>query len=728
MKVVALVSGGKDSCYAMMECVRYGHEIVCLAHLHPPLDLTPEEAEIDSFMYQSVGHNVVSMIAEAMELQLVTDTITGKAITTDIDYHATIDGDEVEDLHRLLANVKRQFPDVQGVCSGAIFSSYQRNRVENVCSRLGLTSIGYLWRRDQEDLLNDMIESGMEAILVKVASFGLQPKKHLGRTLADLQDELLTLQEKYHLNVCGEGGEYETLTLDCPLFKKRIVIDASRVVLHSDDYYSPVAFLVIEQSHLEDKDENALPLSSVVLPSPARAGKNVSMRAITDVPLLAQQLAANVTETMASRVQCFRDQIYVSGLMSSKSAQLTLEEEMTDVLEQVKAALKQQQATLEDVCFVHLFVKDMSDFGRLNAAYCQHFPPTMPASRSCVEVAALPARVLIDCFALRGSGVAKLDKQRVQRDVMHIQSLSAWAPNCIGPYSQANVLHKALILLAGQISFFPQTMTLMGNDHTSQAIQCVKNAGYALEALASNLRHVCFATVYVSDTESLDAMALAATCRDQFTHNAGLKDVFDVEDSDESDEEVDKAAELVALVKHVPVLVVELSHLPRDALTEVELQALTHPVLKFLHPTSRQLTRAVPPGLKLEWQVTSISRAMCLMAGAISLDGALANSVEVVASMWHALLGEMAHEMARNSLPLNRVVHVRVFYVHTALPSEMLLVAGFQAAYQRHALAVLPAVTFVPVQAIQQHAVLAIHVTAHDLDKIETELWLRKQV
>ena len=28
--------------------------------------------------------------------------------------------------------------------------------------------------------------------------------------------------ERYGTNVCGEGGEYETFTLDCPLFKKRI--------------------------------------------------------------------------------------------------------------------------------------------------------------------------------------------------------------------------------------------------------------------------------------------------------------------------------------------------------------------------------------------------------------------------------------------------------------------------------------------------------------------------
>ena len=36
MRVVALVSGGKDSCYNMIQCVREGHAIVALANLHPP--------------------------------------------------------------------------------------------------------------------------------------------------------------------------------------------------------------------------------------------------------------------------------------------------------------------------------------------------------------------------------------------------------------------------------------------------------------------------------------------------------------------------------------------------------------------------------------------------------------------------------------------------------------------------------------------------------------------
>jgi diphthine-ammonia ligase len=132
MKVVALVSGGKDSCFAMLESVRYGHDIVCLAHLHPPLELPVDKSEIDSFMFQSVGYNVVQLIAKSMELPFLTETITGKAIKQDIDYAEMTQGDEVEDLYRLLVQTKQQFPDVQGVCTGAIFSSYQRNRIEHM--------------------------------------------------------------------------------------------------------------------------------------------------------------------------------------------------------------------------------------------------------------------------------------------------------------------------------------------------------------------------------------------------------------------------------------------------------------------------------------------------------------------------------------------------------------------------------------------------------------------
>ena len=40
MKVIALISGGKDSTFNMMECVKNGHEVVALVNLRPPESLS----------------------------------------------------------------------------------------------------------------------------------------------------------------------------------------------------------------------------------------------------------------------------------------------------------------------------------------------------------------------------------------------------------------------------------------------------------------------------------------------------------------------------------------------------------------------------------------------------------------------------------------------------------------------------------------------------------------
>ena len=66
-----------------------------------------------------------------------------------------------------------------------------------------------------------MIENKMESVLIKVCTFGLE-KTALMKTIKEMQPKLFDLGEKQFVNVCGEGGEYETLTLDCPLYKKRI--------------------------------------------------------------------------------------------------------------------------------------------------------------------------------------------------------------------------------------------------------------------------------------------------------------------------------------------------------------------------------------------------------------------------------------------------------------------------------------------------------------------------
>uniref|UniRef100_A0A673K994 Diphthine--ammonia ligase n=1 Tax=Sinocyclocheilus rhinocerous TaxID=307959 RepID=A0A673K994_9TELE len=232
MRVAALISGGKDSCYNMLQCVSAGHSIVALANLMPH---THVPDELDSYMYQTVGHQAVDLYAEAMDVPLYRRTIEGSSLHTGREYSQT-EGDEVEDLYQLLKLVKEK-EHVEAVSVGAILSDYQRVRVENVCARLQLQPLAYLWRRDQAELLREIISSGLQALLIKVAAYGLDPERHLGKSLAEMEAYLHELSEKYGVHICGEGGEYETFTVDCPLFKKKIVIDSMETVIHSADAF-----------------------------------------------------------------------------------------------------------------------------------------------------------------------------------------------------------------------------------------------------------------------------------------------------------------------------------------------------------------------------------------------------------------------------------------------------------------------------------------------------------
>ena len=56
-------------------------------------------------MFQTVGHQAISLYAEAMGLPLFRRVIEGQSVNQSRDYVATAD-DEVEDLYALLSQIK----------------------------------------------------------------------------------------------------------------------------------------------------------------------------------------------------------------------------------------------------------------------------------------------------------------------------------------------------------------------------------------------------------------------------------------------------------------------------------------------------------------------------------------------------------------------------------------------------------------------------------------------
>ncbi len=110
-----------------------------------------------------------------------------------------------------------------------------------------------------------MIADGVDAIIIKVAALGLDPDVHLGLRLSAIVDHLKLMHIKYGLNVCGEGGEFETFVLDCSLFRKRIVIDEMEMIIHSNDAFARVGYLRLKKLHCVDKKMHGNVASKVIL-------------------------------------------------------------------------------------------------------------------------------------------------------------------------------------------------------------------------------------------------------------------------------------------------------------------------------------------------------------------------------------------------------------------------------------------------------------------------------
>lgn len=155
MKLAALFSGGKDSTYAAHLVEKGGHEVSIFASMCP--------ARGDSYMFHGVNIHLTPLIAEAL----------GKPLTS-----APSSGEKEKEVDELKSLI--ELLDVEGVVTGAIASTYQRDRVNRVCNELGISHLSPLWGRSPREVLDDEIASGMEIVMVHVAANGLD-KSWLGR-------------------------------------------------------------------------------------------------------------------------------------------------------------------------------------------------------------------------------------------------------------------------------------------------------------------------------------------------------------------------------------------------------------------------------------------------------------------------------------------------------------------------------------------------------------------
>lgn len=224
MKAAVLFSGGKDSTMATYKAIKSGWEVEYL------VSMISENTE--SYMFHTSNIHLTELAAEAMGIPLVRATTHG------------IKEEELDDLRAVINDLKDR--GVEGIFSGALHSSYQKSRIDRICHDLSMESIAPLWHLDPHSYMKELLNLNFEIMIVSVSAEGLD-ESWLGRKVDQkVLDELVTIHEKYGIHMAFEGGEAETLVLDCPLFKKRITVQEMETVWEKDSGYVDVKKAVLE--------------------------------------------------------------------------------------------------------------------------------------------------------------------------------------------------------------------------------------------------------------------------------------------------------------------------------------------------------------------------------------------------------------------------------------------------------------------------------------------------
>jgi len=201
MGAAALVSGGKDSIYSAYLCETQGWPVDELVVIEP--------ADPESPLYHTPNLGMVDLQAKAW----------GRTVRR---VRASPGGPEAE--AAALDEAIRGPHDP--IVAGAIASSFQWARLVAATYRAGKRLFVPLWGKAARTVVEEEIAAGLDVRLVHLSAEPLGAEllgARLDAPLLRRLDALSRTVRAFHL--AGEGGEFETLVVDAPFFRERIVLD-----------------------------------------------------------------------------------------------------------------------------------------------------------------------------------------------------------------------------------------------------------------------------------------------------------------------------------------------------------------------------------------------------------------------------------------------------------------------------------------------------------------------
>lgn len=212
MKIIASTSGGKDSTFALFKAMQMGHEIAYLANT-----IAYDSGRV---RFHGVRAEIIQKQAEALGIPLL------QKETTPENYRK----EYIDNIKDII-----QKESIEGLCLGDIFLEDCYTWAKEICDELGIELIEPLWKISPEEIMKDFINSGFEAVVVSTQA-NLLGEDWVGRKLdLNFLEDIKKLKgvdpDLIGVDICGENGEYHSLVLNGPIFKKKLEIKKSKKVL-----------------------------------------------------------------------------------------------------------------------------------------------------------------------------------------------------------------------------------------------------------------------------------------------------------------------------------------------------------------------------------------------------------------------------------------------------------------------------------------------------------------
>ena len=213
-KVIVSLSGGKDSMYAIFLALQEGLDIDYLLFIN------------NGSKAHRLNRWLLELVSESLEIPAV--TVNKK----------------VHDIRRELKKLKAGI-----LISGVMITPEHMDWYQEICGPIRVKHYAPLWGKNPLTTLYEMKELGFQLLIIEVDISMGSLKSWLGRKLdATVLQEINKLEEAQKLHPSGELGEYHTLVLDCPLYKRRINILDSEIVWENSKGY-----VVIKNANLQSK-------------------------------------------------------------------------------------------------------------------------------------------------------------------------------------------------------------------------------------------------------------------------------------------------------------------------------------------------------------------------------------------------------------------------------------------------------------------------------------------